>query len=72
MIKILSRTEVLKPNEMTQRDALCGAIVEILWKAGERKSAVLVLPDVNPVLEPSVRLSADDLTEKVLRQNVKA
>lgn len=75
------RTGILKPNENTQRDVLIGAVSELLWKVfflsiyfiiylssvqvGEKKVAVLAIPGSTPVIEPTIRFSVDELTEKV-------
>jgi len=56
---------LLRPNEMTQREILAGAIADLLWKVGDKEQAVLVVPEANPVFEPSVRFAIDGLTEKL-------
>ena len=79
------RNAILRPNEMTQRDILTGAIAELLWKVrkldkdatqlwdivffkvGDKKQAVIAIPEANPVFEPPVRFSIDGVTEKVVK-----
>ena len=34
-------------------------------KVGEKKFAVLAIPGSTPVIEPTIRFSVDELTEKV-------
>jgi len=60
-----SRTTLLRPNEMIQRDILSGAIAELLWRCGDKERAVIAVPEANPVFEPPVRFSIDGLTEKL-------
>ena len=57
---------MLRPNEMTQRDILSGAMSELLWKVGGQTKAVVAIPEANPVFEAPVRFSIDGITEKVL------
>merc|ERR1712025_181638 len=56
---------ILKPNEATQRDVLCGAISEILWKSGGGEGAVLAIPGQEAVFEPNAKFYIDGLTEKL-------
>ena len=40
-------------------------------QVGEKKFAVLVIPGTTPVIEPTIRFSVDELTEKVSGKNNK-
>ena len=73
------RSNLLQPSDAIQKEILCGAIVELLWKVlnrcenssltsfkcGDRERAVLAILDVAIDFEPTVFYSADGLTEKV-------
>ena len=56
---------LLRPNEITQRETLSASIAELLWKVGDKKRAILAVPENNPVFEASVRFSMDGVTEKL-------
>ena len=64
-IKYFLRNNLLRPNELTQRDILAGAISDLLWKVSGSCPAVLAIPEANPVFEAPVRFSIDGLTEKL-------
>ena len=64
-IQIYFRNQLLRPNEITQREILSAAIAELLWKVGGKKQAILAVPETNPVFEASVRFSMDGVTEKL-------
>ena len=56
---------MLRPNEITQREVLSAAIADVLWLVGDKKRAILAVPEANPVFEASVRFGMDGVTEKV-------
>ena len=64
------RSLLLRPNEITQRETLSASIAELLWKVGDKKRAILAVPENNPVFEASVRFSMDGVTEKVFRFSI--
>ena len=50
---------------MIQKEALCGALADILWRAGGGKAAVLCLPSKTAYLSGSNNFNQDGVTEKV-------
>lgn len=42
----MCRTVLLRPNEVTQREVLSAAVAELLWRAGDRRRAVIAIPEV--------------------------
>ena len=77
---IFFRKNLLRPSDTIQKEILCGAIVELLWKVrfaslgfmftsdnkcGETKQAVLAIPGTEPGFESTAFLTFDGLTEKV-------
>lgn len=50
---------------MIQKEALCGALADILWRAGGGKSCVLCLPSKTAYLSGSNNFNQDGVTEKV-------
>ena len=78
---MIPRSAVLRPNESTQRDALSGAVAELLWKVtgwctniqiillilqcGGKAGAVVAIPGVGRVFDPPPKFNIDGVTEKV-------
>jgi len=57
--------DMLRPNYETQKEILTCAIIELLWKCGSQKQAVLVIPGEHPCFEASKIYSTDGVTEKL-------
>lgn len=56
----------LTPTKTMQNDALCTALSDIFWRAGERKSCTVCLPHpTENFLRPSSHFNEDGITEKV-------
>ncbi|XP_065214748.1 inactive ubiquitin carboxyl-terminal hydrolase MINDY-4B-like isoform X2 [Planococcus citri] len=61
----LSADELLKPNKCDQTDALWKALSDILWKIGEKKKAVIALPQEKAYVPHSIAYFQDSVTEKL-------
>ena len=62
---LLSRKSLLEPADNIQKDSLCAAMTEILWKVGDRSRAVIVIPCLEVVIDPPLTFTFDGVTEKV-------
>lgn len=56
---------LLRPSKDEQTEALWRAISDILWKIGERKKAVVALPQERSYVAHSIAYFQDSITEKV-------
>ncbi|XP_077283192.1 inactive ubiquitin carboxyl-terminal hydrolase MINDY-4B, partial [Arctopsyche grandis] len=63
--KCLPTDALLHPDEKRQQEALCVAISEILWKAGEQKKCVVALPQDTVYVQHSHSYYQDSITEKL-------
>ena len=61
---------LLKPNRCDQSDALWKSISDILWKIGDKKKAVIALPQEKAYVPHSIAYFQDSVTEKVINQSV--
>lgn len=62
---LLKHFRLLHPDEKRQQEALCVAISEILWKAGEQKKCVVALPQDIVYVQHSHSYYQDTITERV-------
>ena len=62
---LFSRKSLLEPTDTVQKDSLCSAMTEILWKVGDRSRAVIVIPCLEVVIDPPLTFTFDGVTEKV-------
>lgn len=60
----ISRRHPLEPSRMVQKEALCGALADILWRAGGGKSCTLALASKTTYLSASSDYNQDGITEK--------
>lgn len=63
--KLSSSSQYLKPSKEKQREVLELALVDILWKIGEGKKAVVCLPQEKSYVPHSLAYFQDSLTEKL-------
>ena len=69
LTELLCNSDLLKPPSATvQQDALALALANMIWKAGNGKSATLCLSQSAAVhVKGSAKFNEDGLTEKVRR-----
>ncbi|XP_038078272.1 probable ubiquitin carboxyl-terminal hydrolase MINDY-4 [Patiria miniata] len=67
----ISTVSSLQPSSQTRSECLAQAICDIVWRAGEKKHAVIAIPSSRAQFTSSGRYKTDNLTERLVLNHFK-